>query len=108
LSGIELKGNKWLRDQLYHQSGGTLVHAAAQSEQTAGRLAVAAPKPKRAANQRRIKTGDGTRSEFTRSSVTDQQPFRFGLQIDNQRPPSVGQYEIWALASDLNLTRPQV
>src|SRR6185436_6819678 len=27
-----------------------------------------------------------------------------GLQIDNQRPPTVGAYEIWLLASDLNLT----
>jgi hemolysin activation/secretion protein len=36
--------------------------------------------------------------------VVDQQPFRLGLQIDNQRPPSVGSEEISLLAADLNLT----
>src|SRR5262249_43576773 len=36
--------------------------------------------------------------------VEDQQPFRLGIQIDNQRPPSVGAEQIWLLASDLNLT----
>lgn len=36
--------------------------------------------------------------------VEDRQPFRLGLQIDNQRPPSVGSEQLWLLASDLNLT----
>jgi len=36
--------------------------------------------------------------------VEDQQPFRLGLQFDNQRPPSVGELEISLLAADLSLT----
>lgn len=36
--------------------------------------------------------------------VRDVQPFRVGVQVDNQRPPSVGAEEIWLNASDLNVT----
>jgi hemolysin activation/secretion protein len=36
--------------------------------------------------------------------VADQQPFRLGVQFDNQRPPSVGAEQIWAIGSDQNLT----
>jgi hemolysin activation/secretion protein len=36
--------------------------------------------------------------------IKERQPFRVGLQFDNQRPPSVGAEQIWLLASDLSLT----
>jgi hemolysin activation/secretion protein len=36
--------------------------------------------------------------------VRDEQPFRVGLQFDNERPPSVGAYQLWALLADENLT----
>src|SRR5262249_22626830 len=36
--------------------------------------------------------------------VVDQQPFHFGVQADNERPPTVGAEQIWAIASDQNLT----
>ncbi len=36
--------------------------------------------------------------------VRDRQPFRVGLQVDNERPPSVGAYQVLARLADLNLT----
>ncbi len=36
--------------------------------------------------------------------VRDEQPFRVGLQVDNDRPPSVGSDEILLIARDINLT----
>lgn len=36
--------------------------------------------------------------------VLDEQPFRLGIQVDNERPPSVGADEIVLLAGDRNLT----
>jgi hemolysin activation/secretion protein len=36
--------------------------------------------------------------------VADQQPFRLGLQFDNQRPPSVGAEEFSLVLADLSLT----
>ena len=39
-----------------------------------------------------------------RSRVRDKQPFRVGLQVDNERPPSVGAYQVLANLADLNLT----
>ena len=51
-----------------------------------------------------LKPGASPGESLLDVQVEDQQPFRLGMQFDNQRPPSVGAEQISLLASDLNLT----
>jgi hemolysin activation/secretion protein len=104
LSGIELHGNKWLRDGYIKsrlqrwstqplnlnelQEGLQLLRQNSNVQQVNAEL----------------KPGNAPGQSLLDLRVEDQQPFRLGLQIDNQRPPSVGAVQMWLLASDLNLT----
>jgi hemolysin activation/secretion protein len=104
LSGTELHGNKWLRDGYIKdrlerwstqplnlsklQEGLQLLRQNSNVQQVNAEL----------------KPGNAPGQSLLDLRVEDQQPFRLGLQIDNQRPPSVGAAQIWLLASDLNLT----
>jgi len=104
LSEIELHGNKWLRDRyvksrlerwsapplnlLDLQQGLQLLRQNPNVKQLNAEL-----KPGTAPGESRLDV-----------QITDQQPFRLGIQVDNQRPPSVGAEEIWLVASDMNLT----
>src|SRR5437016_8595587 len=104
LSGTELHGNKWLRDGYIN---GRLQRWSTQplnlNELQEG-LQLLRQNPNVRQVNAELKPGNAPGQSVLDVRVEDQQPFPVGLQIDNQRPPSVGAEEIWLLASDLNLT----
>ena len=104
LSGTELHGNKWLRDGYIN---GRLQRWSTQplnlNELQEGLQLLRQNSNVQQVNAE-LKPGNAPGQSLLDLRVEDQQPFRLGLQIDNQRPPSVGAEEISLLASDLNLT----
>lgn len=104
LTGTELHGNRWLRDgyikgelrrwsseplNLYKmQEGLQLLRQNSNVQQINAEL----------------KPGNAPGQSLLDVRVEDQQPFRVGIQIDNQRPPTVGAEELSLLVADLNLT----
>ncbi len=104
LSGIELHGNKWLHDRyiksrLERWSGPPLNLVELQQG-----LQLLRQNPNVKQINAELKPGTAPGESRLDVQVTDQQPFRLGIQVDNQRPPSVGAEQIWLVASDLNLT----
>jgi hemolysin activation/secretion protein len=104
LSGIILQGNKWLRDsfitnRLNRWSGPPLNLNELQEG-----LQLIRQNPNVSQINAELKPGTVPGESVLDLRVVDQQPFRLGLQVDNERPPSVGAYQIWALMSDVNLT----
>jgi len=104
LSGIELKGNRWLRDgyiesRVRRWSGPPLNLVQLQEG-----LQLLRQNPNVEQINAELKPGVAPGQAQLALRVADQQPFRLGLQVDNQRPPSVGAVQIWAIASDQNLT----
>ncbi len=104
LSGTELHGNKWLRDGYINGR----LQRWSTPPLNLNKLQEGLQLLRQNSNVRQVnaelKPGNAPGESLLDLRVEDQQPFRLGLQIDNQRPPSVGAEEIWLLASDLNLT----
>src|SRR5262249_49010560 len=102
LTEVQLHGNKWLRDGYIT---GHLRRWSAQplnlNELQEG-LQLLRQHPNVKQVNAELKPGTSPGQGVLDLRVTDQPPFRLGLQIDNQRPPSVGAEEISVLASDLN------
>lgn len=104
LSGVELHGNDWLRDgfvlgRLRRWSGPPLNLVELQEG-----LQVLRQDPNVSQVNAELKPGNVPGESLLDLRVKDRQPFRLGLQFDNQRPPSVGSEQLWILASDLNVT----
>ena len=104
LTKTELHGNRWLRDgyirsQVRRWSGDPVNLTKLQEG-----LQILRQDPNVKQINAELKPGAKPGESVLDLRVEDQQPFRVGLQIDNQRPPSVGEEELWLLASDLNLT----
>jgi hemolysin activation/secretion protein len=104
LSGIELSGNRWLRDgylesRLRRWSGPPLNLLELQEG-----LQLLRQNPNVGQINAELQPGNAPGESRLEVRVKDLQPFRLGLQFDNQRPPSVGAEQFWLLASDLNLT----
>jgi hemolysin activation/secretion protein len=104
LSRIDLHGNKWLSDSyikahLWRWSAPPLN----MNELQEG-LQLLRQNPNVRQINAELKPGTAPGLSLLDARVEDQQPFRLGLQFDNQRPTSVGSSEIWLLAADLNLT----
>jgi hemolysin activation/secretion protein len=104
LSAIDLHGNKWLTDRyikahLWRWSGQPLNLNELQEG-----LQMLRQNPNVRQINAELKPGTTPGQSLLDAKVEDQQPFRLGLQVDNQRPTSVGSTEIWALAGDQNLT----
>src|SRR5207248_1494261 len=100
----ELHGNRWLRDgyikgQLRRWSSQPLNLNKLQDG-----LQLLRQNPNVQQINAELKPGNAPGESLLDLRVEDRQPFRFGLQIDNQRPPTVGAEQLWLLASDLNLT----
>ncbi|HUJ70690.1 MAG TPA: POTRA domain-containing protein, partial [Verrucomicrobiae bacterium] len=51
-----------------------------------------------------LRPGTSPGESYLNLRLHEQQPFRAGVQVDNERPPSVGSMEVLLLASDHNLT----
>jgi hemolysin activation/secretion protein len=104
LSGIELHGNRWLRDsyiksRVERRAGPPLNVNNAQEG-----LQLLRENPNVKQINAELKPGVAPGQSQLDLHVVDRQPFHLGFQADNQRPPTVGAEEIWAIASDDNLT----
>ena len=104
LSGTELHGNKWLRDGYINGSLQRWSTPPLNLNKLQEGLQLLRQNPNVRQVNAELKPGNAPGQSLLDLRVEDQQPFRLGLQIDNQRPPSVGAEEISLLASDLNLT----
>ena len=104
LGGLEVHGNRWLRDDFIRGR----VHRWAQPplnlNQVQDGLQLLRQNPNISQINAELKPGAAPGEALLDLRVVDQQPFRLGLQFDNQRPSTVGAEEIWLLASDVNLT----
>lgn len=104
LSQIHLHGNRWLRDsyiksRVERWTGPPLNLGDAQEG-----LQLLRENPNVQQVNAELKPGVVPGQSQLDLRVVDREPFHFGLQADNERPPTVGAEEIWALASDDNLT----
>jgi len=104
LSKVELHGNKWLRDSFITNRVSRWSGPPLNMNELQEGLQLLRQNPNIQQINAELKPGTAPGESSLDLRVVDQQPFRIGLQVDNERPPSVGEYEIWALASDLNLT----
>jgi len=104
LSGIELDGNKWLRDSFITNRVARWSGPPLNLKELQEGLQLLRQNPNVSQINAELKPGNAPGESLLDLRVEDEQPFRLGLQMDNQRPPSVGAYQIWALASDVNLT----
>jgi hemolysin activation/secretion protein len=104
LSGITLHGNKWLRDAYITNRIERWAKMPLNLNQLQGGLQLLRQNPNVGQINAELKPGTSPGESELDLKVADKQPFRVGLQFDNERPPSVGEYEVWVLASDLNLT----
>ena len=104
LSGIELHGNKWLRDRFITSRLRRWSAAPLNLNKMQEGLQLLRQNPNVRQVNAELKPGLTPGESLLDVRMEDQQPFRFGVQIDNQRPPSVGAEEISILASDLSLT----
>jgi len=104
LSGIELQGNKWLRDRYVRSHLERWGTAPSNMNELREGLQLLRQNPNVRQVNAELKPGVAPGESVLDLRIQDQQPFRVGLQIDNQRPPTVGAYEFWLLTSDVNLT----
>lgn len=104
LSGIELHGNKWLRDGYITNRVERWAKTPLNLNQLQEGLQLIRQNPNVQQINAELKPGTAPGESLLDLKVVDEQPFRVGMQFDNERPPSVGAYQLWGLASDLNLT----
>lgn len=104
LSRIDLHGNKWLRDSFITNRLARWSGPPLNMNELQDGLQLLRQNPNIRQINAELKPGNAPGESVLDLRAVDQQPFRFGLQVDNERPPTVGQYEIWAIGSDLNLT----
>jgi hemolysin activation/secretion protein len=104
LSEIRLQGNKWLRDSFITNRIQRWATTPVNLNKLQEGLQLLRENPNVGQVNAELKPGSVPGESVLDLKVKDLQPFRFGLQFDNDRPPSVGAYQLWALGSDLNLT----
>ena len=104
LSDIELHGNRWLRDSYIKSRLERWTKPPLNLTEAQEGLQLLRQNPNVQQINAELKPGVAPGQSELDLHVVDHQPFHFGLQADNQRPPTVGAEEIWALASDDNLT----
>ncbi len=104
LSGVELSGNKWLADRFFTRRLERWSTPPLNMNRMQEGLQLLRQNPNIRQINAELKPGAAPGESRLELRVVDQQPFRFGVQIDNQRPPSVGAEQVSILASDLSLT----
>jgi len=104
LSRLDLHGNNWLRDSYIRDRLRRWSTPPLNLNKLQEGLQLLRQNPNVLQINAELKPGNAPGESLMDARVADQQPFRLGLQIDNQRPPSVGAEEISLLVSDLNLT----
>jgi len=104
LTGIELSGNQWLRDSYINSRLQRWAAPPLNLNNMQEGLQLLRQNPNVKQINAELKPGTAPGEALLDVRVVDQQPFQFGLEADNHRPPSVGAEQIWAVASDQNLT----
>jgi hemolysin activation/secretion protein len=104
LTRITLHGNKWLRDSFITNRVARWATPPLNLNELQQGLQLLRQNPNVHQINAELKPNNAPGESQLDLGVVEQQPFRLGLQVDNERPPSVGAYQVWALASDLNLT----
>jgi len=104
LSGITLNGNRWLSDGYLKSRLRRWSRPPLNLIELQEGLQLLRQNPNVGQLNAELQPGSAPGESLLEVRVKDLQPFRLGLQFDNQRPPSVGAEQIWLLASDLNLT----
>lgn len=104
VSDVELHGNRWFRDGYLlgriRRAAGTPLNL----EDLKEGLQRLRQDPNVSRINAEVKPGSSPGEAVLDVRLQDRAPFRLGVQVDNQRPASVGEHEIWLLGSDLNLT----
>jgi hemolysin activation/secretion protein len=104
LTGIELSGNHWLRDSYITNRLQRWSTPPLNLNKLQEGLQLLRQNPNVEQINAELKPGTAPGEAMLDIRVTDKHPFRLGLQADNQRPPSVGAEQLWALTSVENLT----
>ncbi len=104
LVDVHLRGNKWLRDGYIRSRLERWSSPPLNINELQEGLQLLRQNPNVQQVNAELKPGTGPGKGQLDLQVEDQQPFRLGLQIDNQRPPSIGAEQFSLLAADLNLT----
>lgn len=104
LTGINLSGNTWLRDGYIESRLQRWSTPPLNLNKLQEGLQLLRQNPNVEQINAELKPGTAPGEAVLDLRVKDKHPFRLGLQADNQRPPSVGAEQLWALASIENLT----
>jgi hemolysin activation/secretion protein len=104
LTGIELSGNEWLRDSYINSRLQRWAAPPLNLNNLQEGLQLLRQNPNVEQINAELKPGTAPGEAVLDVRVVDKQPFQFGLEVDNHRPPSVGAEQIWAVATDQNLT----
>ena len=104
LTGINLTGNRWLRssyviDRLQGRAGSPL-----NVDRLRDGLQLLRDNPNVERVNAELRPGALPGESYLDLRLHEQQPFQGGVQVDNERPPSVGSEEVLLLATDRNLT----
>ena len=104
LTGINLKGNFWfrpwwLRNEMRRGAGRPLNFNKLKET-----LQLLRQNPTISQINAELKPGGVPGESILDVNIKDTQPFRFALEFENNRPPSVGAEILQARATDLNLT----
>jgi hemolysin activation/secretion protein len=104
LTAVNLKGNFWfrgwwLRNEIRRGAGRPL-----NFNKLKERLQLLRQNATISQINAELKPGGVPGESILDVSIKDTQPFRFSLDFDNKRPPSVGAEILWADFADLNLT----
>jgi hemolysin activation/secretion protein len=104
ITKIEVHDNKWLTDGYLKSQLRRWSTAPANLNRMKEGLQLLRQNPNITQINAELAPGATPGQSILDVRVQDQQPFRFALDIDNYRPPSVGAEEITLRAADLNLT----
>lgn len=104
LTGVNVTGNHWLRTNYITERLQTRVGSPLNVDRLRDGLQLLRDNPNVEQVNAELRPGALPGQSHLDLRLHEQQPFRVGLQVDNERPPSVGSGEILLIAADRNLT----
>lgn len=104
LSEVQIRGNQWLSDRYIDSRVRRWAEPPLNLRDLQDGLQILRQNPNVQQVNAELKPGLAPGDSELDLKVVDRHPFRAGLQIDNQRPPSVGAEELSLTLADLNLT----
>ncbi|MGO9611192.1 MAG: ShlB/FhaC/HecB family hemolysin secretion/activation protein [Verrucomicrobiia bacterium] len=104
LSAMRITGNKWLRESYIRDSLQRWSGPPLNMNDLKEGLQLLRQNPNIAQVNAELRPDADPGTSILDIHVQDENPFRLGLQVDNDRPPSVGAGEILLVAGDASLT----